>query len=100
MLVVGLWAVLIALVIVWLVLFVKFRTDHGIWKTKKDFSFDDLDKLLETQDYKYEVSKYLHKYKSDRRAYEDRIAKIIGVLIVLAVLILADVAFLAWKTAF
>lgn len=81
-----LWIIEAAIVTAGIVLLVRFRIDHGIWKTKKEFSFDDLDKTLESQDYKAEVSKYLHKYKSDRRWYENRLAWEIGGLVLLSVL--------------
>jgi hypothetical protein len=89
-----LWSVLALLIIGWILLFVRIRKDQGIWKTKKDFSFDEIDKLLESQDYKFEISKYLHKYKSDRRWYENHIALEIVVLVVATLLILADVIFI------
>jgi|GEM_PF-7101056 len=86
-----LWGVLAILVVAWIILLLRIRKDHGIWKTKKDFSFSELDKLLESQDYTFEVTKYLHKYKSDRRWYENRIARGIFMLIAVTVLIVADV---------
>jgi uncharacterized membrane protein YecN with MAPEG domain len=85
-----LWAVLALLFIALAVVSIYLRSDLRIWKTKKDFDFDELDKLLHAQEYKYEVSKYLHKYKSDRRSYENRIARMVIALIILMVLILAD----------
>lgn len=84
-----LWCVLAASAVLWIILFLRLRIDHGIWKTKKDFSFNDLDKMLQSQDYKAEVSKYLHKYKSDRRWYENRLAWEISAISVLTLMLIA-----------
>jgi hypothetical protein len=91
MLSVILWCFLAVLALAMIILFFRLRIDHDVWKTKKDFSFDDLDKTLESQDYKTDVSKYLHKYKSDRRWYENRLAWEIVALIALMILFLADI---------
>jgi hypothetical protein len=83
-----LWCASGLLAIVWGGLFVALRRDHGIWKTKKDFSFNEIDRLLGSQDYRAEVSKYLHKYKSDRRWYENTLVRE-AVLLALVTLLLA-----------
>jgi hypothetical protein len=88
------WISLVVLSAAWTAMLVQIIKHREIWKTKKDFSFDELDKLLESQDYKFEVSKYLHKYKSDRRWYEDRIARQTAVLALVTLCLLADIVWL------
>ncbi|MBD3391545.1 MAG: hypothetical protein GF418_05835 [Chitinivibrionales bacterium] len=97
---IGLWAALVVLLIVWVGVFYRFRAEHMVWKTKKDFDFDELDKVLAAQDYKHEVGKYLHKYKSDRRSYENRMARLVAFLAVAGLLGLADAAILLVRLAF
>jgi hypothetical protein len=94
MITVILWCILVIVAAAWTVLFMRLRIDHSVWKTKKDFSFNEVEKMMETQDYKAEVSKYLHKYKSDRRWYENRLAMEIVVLSVFSGLLIADIVVL------
>ena len=74
-----------ALTIIWIIILVRFMADYGQWKTKQDFSFDELDKILGSDDYKYQVNKYLHKYRSDRRWYENRLVR--GIVLLSVVLL-------------
>jgi type II secretory pathway component PulL len=92
-----LWSLIVVFGLAWLIVLLRFRSVHGIWKTKRDFDYDELDKLLATQDYKFEVGKYLHKYKSDRRWYENRMVRWIVFLLVLTVLLLVAVLLLIFK---
>jgi hypothetical protein len=95
-----LWVVPPALAAAWIVVFLGVRGDLRVWRTKKDFGFDELDTLLESQENKYQVSKYLHKYKSDRRSYENRIAKSVVFLVAAALIVLADSVILILRLAF
>ena len=95
-----LWIVGAVLIAAWAFLFWQIRRYTGTWQTKKDFKFDELDKLLEKQDYKFEVNKYLHKYKSDRRWYENRIVRGWIFLSIIGLLFLVDAGMLVFKLVF
>jgi hypothetical protein len=68
-------SVAVILIISMIVVFMMFIHDHALWKTKKDIDFAELDRMLNETDNKILVNKYLHKYRADRRWYENRMVK-------------------------